>query len=72
VTNVILSASYDGGQTWSEPIQVNDNASAVDEFQPNLTVAAHGIVSNAFYDRRLPCRPQDQRRRRGPGSRSTR
>jgi hypothetical protein len=55
VDNVILSASYDGGQTWSEPIQVNDNASAVDEFQPNLTVAADGTVSNAFYDRRLPC-----------------
>jgi hypothetical protein len=55
VDNVILSASYDGGHTWSAPIQVNDNASAVDEFQPNLTVAADGTVSNAFYDRRLPC-----------------
>jgi hypothetical protein len=55
VANLILSASDDGGQTWSAPIQVNDNASAVDEFQPNLTVAADGTVSNAFYDRRLPC-----------------
>jgi hypothetical protein len=55
VGNVILSASFDGGETWSSPIQVNDNASLVDEFQPNLTVAADGTVSNAFYDRRLPC-----------------
>lgn len=55
VTNVILSASYDGGITWSQPIQVNDNASPVDEFQPNLTVAADGTVSDAFYDRRLAC-----------------
>jgi hypothetical protein len=55
VDNVILSASYDGGLTWSPPIQVNDNVSPVDEFQPNLTVAADGTVSNAFYDRRLPC-----------------
>jgi hypothetical protein len=55
VGNNILSASYDGGLTWSTPIQVNDNASPVDEFQPNLTVAADGAVSVAFYDRRLSC-----------------
>ena len=55
-TNVILSASYDGGFNWSPPIQVNDNTSAnVDEFQPNLAATANGIVSVAFYDRRLPC-----------------
>ena len=34
---------------------VNDNASPVDEFQPNLAVADSGTVSVAFYDRRLPC-----------------
>ncbi|HET8911226.1 MAG TPA: sialidase family protein [Ktedonobacteraceae bacterium] len=55
VGNNILSASYDGGLTWSGPIQVNDNASLVDEFQPNLTVASDGTVSVAFYDRRLSC-----------------
>jgi hypothetical protein len=55
VDNVILSGSFDGGQTWSAPIQVNDNVAPVDEFQPNLTVAANGTVSNAFYDRRLAC-----------------
>ena len=55
VTHVIMSASYDGGVTWSGPIQVNDNASHVDEFQPNLTAAANGTVSVAFYDRRLAC-----------------
>jgi hypothetical protein len=55
VGNNILSASYDQGRTWSTPIQVNDNASPVDEFQPNLTVAADGTVSVAFYDRRLSC-----------------
>jgi hypothetical protein len=54
--NVILSASFDGGLTWSKPIQVNDNATAkIDEFQPNLTVAPNGTVSVAFYDRRLNC-----------------
>ena len=54
--NLILSASYDGGQTWSAPIQVNDNANpGIDAVQPNLTAAASGRVSVAFYDRRLAC-----------------
>src|SRR5215471_2431256 len=55
VGNVMLTASYDGGATWTAPIQVNDNASPVDEFQPNLTVAPDGTVSVNFYDRRLAC-----------------
>ena len=50
-----MTASYDGGAKWSSPIQVNDNGRAVDEFQPNLSVAAYGIVSDAFYDWRLAC-----------------
>jgi len=53
--NVMLTASYDGGATWTGPIQVNDNASPADEFQPNLTVAPGGTVSVNFYDRRLTC-----------------
>src|SRR5204863_7827115 len=55
VVNVLLAASYDDGATWTSPIQVNDNATPVDEFQPNLDVAANGTVSVAFYDRRLAC-----------------
>jgi hypothetical protein len=55
VNNVLLSASYDGGVSWSSPVQVNDNQAAVDEFQPNLAVAANGTVSVNFYDRRLAC-----------------
>jgi hypothetical protein len=54
--NVILTASFDGGFTWSSPIQVNDNTGAkIDEFQPNLTTAPNGTVSVAFFDRRLAC-----------------
>ncbi len=55
VDNVMLTASYDGGATWTSPIQVNDNAGPADEFQPNLTVAPDGTVSVNFYDRRLAC-----------------
>ena len=54
--NQILSASFDGGQTWSAPIQINDNASrTVDTMEPNLTTAADGTVLAAFHDRRLAC-----------------
>lgn len=54
--NILLTASFDGGATWSAPVQVNDNVTAaVDEFQPNLAVAPNGTVSVAFYDRRLAC-----------------
>jgi hypothetical protein len=55
IGNILLTASYDGGTTWTTPIQVNDNATAVDEFQPNLAVAADGTNSVNFYDRRLAC-----------------
>lgn len=55
VSNVLLTASFDGGMTWSTPIQVNDNQSPVDEFQPNLAAAANGTVAVNFYDRRLAC-----------------
>ena len=55
VDNVLLSASYDDGATWSTPIQVNDNQAPADEFQPQIAVAANGTVSVNFYDRRLAC-----------------
>ncbi len=54
--NILLTASYDQGATWTFPIQVNDNSNpGVDEFQPNLAVASDGTVSVNFYDRRLAC-----------------
>ena len=60
--NILLTASYDRGQTWTGPIQVNDNAdSSVDEFQPNLAVGPDGTVSVNFYDRRLACPAQGTR-----------
>lgn len=67
VDNVLLSASYDGGATWTRPIQVNDNEAAVDEFQPNLAAAPDGTVSVNFYDRRLPCPAQGTAEATGAG-----
>jgi hypothetical protein len=67
VANIILVASYDGGNSWSSPIQVNDNAAPADEFQPNLAVAADGTVSVAFYDRRLACPASHSQEAKGAG-----
>jgi hypothetical protein len=53
--NEMLTASYDGGQTWTPAIQVNDNEKPAEEHQGNLAVAANGTVMVNFYDRRLPC-----------------
>ncbi len=58
VSNIWLTASYDRGQTWTAPLRVNDNTSAVDELQPNLaTDPGTGKIAVAFYDRRLNCPP---------------
>jgi hypothetical protein len=55
LSNVYLMASLDGGDTWSTPFQVNDNAGATEAMQPNLNVAPNGTVAVTFYDRRLAC-----------------
>jgi hypothetical protein len=55
VDNILLTASYDDANSWTTPIQVNDNASLADELQPNLSVSPTGTISVAWYDRRLAC-----------------
>ena len=55
LSNVYLKASYDGGQSWTTPILVNDNPVGSEALQPNLNVAPNGTVAVAFYDRRLAC-----------------
>jgi hypothetical protein len=58
LSNVYLTASYDGGTTWTTPTRVNDNPGPTEALQPNLDVAPSGTVAVAFYDRRLPCPAQ--------------
>jgi hypothetical protein len=55
LSNVYLTASFDGGHSWRAPILVNDNAGPTEALQPNLDVAPNGTVVDAFYDRRLAC-----------------
>ena len=65
--NELLTASYDGGSTWTPVIQVNDNAAPAEEHQGNLAVAASGTVMVNFSDRRLPCPAQGSAEAAGAG-----
>jgi hypothetical protein len=67
LSNVYLLASYDGGQSWTTPILVNDNAGPTEALQPNLDVAPNGTVMVAFYDRRLACPAQTDADAAGSG-----
>jgi hypothetical protein len=59
--DVKFSQSTDFGETWSQPIVVNDNANptATDQFQPQVAAGPGGAVAVNFYDRRADC-PADQ------------
>jgi hypothetical protein len=69
--NVFLVQSTDGGQSWSQPVAVNDDYASgkvADHFQPAVAAGPGGAVAVAFYDRRALCPsdasiiPQDQGR----------
>lgn len=50
--NVYLTHSTDQGQTWSAPLQVNDDGGLTDQWMPSVAVADDGVVGVMFYDRR--------------------
>jgi hypothetical protein len=52
--DVMMQASHDGGDTWSDQVRVNDDAedSGADQFFPSITVGGSGTVCLSFYDRR--------------------
>jgi len=55
--DVLLRASYDGGNTWGGPVKVNSDfqshvASGHDHYQPGVAVDNHGRVAVCWYDRR--------------------
>jgi len=56
--NVFLVQSTDGGQSWSQPVAVNDDylsGNVADHFQPAVAAGPGGAVAVAFYDRRASC-----------------
>lgn len=52
-TDIWFSRSEDGGDTWSSPLRVNDDASGKQQFMSWMTVdQANGTIWIVFYDRR--------------------
>jgi hypothetical protein len=59
--DTFLIQSTNGGQTWSQPVHVNDDwnsGKVADHFQPAVAAGPGGAVAVAFYDRRANC-PSD-------------
>lgn len=57
-SDVLLAKSTDRGQTWSQPVRVNDDPLGLqaDQFQPALAVSPKGDIHVLFYDRREDAR----------------
>ncbi len=53
VVNVYYRRSTDHGATWEAEIQLNDDGTTTDQWQPVLTVNNNGVVGVFWYDRRL-------------------
>ncbi|MEA3560042.1 MAG: sialidase family protein [Candidatus Thermoplasmatota archaeon] len=52
--DILLTSSHDGGDTWTEPVKVNNATQARDndQFFPATTVGYDGSIQIMFYDRR--------------------
>jgi len=50
--DILFSRSLDGGDSWSSPLRVNDDAGSSRQMMPMLTVDPGGGIHIAFYDRR--------------------
>ena len=50
--DIYLIRSTDGGLTWGSPVRVNDDATALDQFQPGIATKPNGEVAVFWYDRR--------------------
>jgi hypothetical protein len=50
--DVFFTRSSDGGETWSDPILLNEDATENDQFLPTISVNPNGVVDVSWYDRR--------------------
>ncbi len=51
-SNIFLLRSTNGGQTWEQPLKVNDDQTITDQWMPSVTVTSSGKVALLWYDRR--------------------
>src|SRR2546425_249772 len=52
-SDVRMSASKNGGDSWSRPAKVNDDGTSTDQFFPWIAAHPDGLVSIIFQDKRL-------------------
>ena len=50
--DVFYSRSFDGGETWSGPKRLNDDATTTDQFQPAIAFSDDGVLRAFWLDRR--------------------
>jgi len=52
--DIFLQHSIDDGETWSEPVRVNDDAvgNGIDQLSPALVINPDGVLAIVYYDRR--------------------
>jgi hypothetical protein len=54
-TDILFLKTNNGGQTWTDPVKINDDdyANGADQFHPWVSVDDQGVIHVIFYDRRL-------------------
>jgi hypothetical protein len=50
--DIFLIKSIDGGNTWSAPMKINDDATSCDQILPWMYIKPNGTIDIAWYDRR--------------------
>jgi hypothetical protein len=55
--DVVMITSEDGGETWSDPVRVNQDTTSADQFQGSIAVTKSGQLNVAYFDRRQDFRP---------------
>ncbi|HKZ93287.1 MAG TPA: PKD domain-containing protein [Candidatus Bathyarchaeia archaeon] len=52
-SDIMFTCSINGGDTWSTPVKLNDDATSNDQFFPAVAVDPLGSIKAAWFDRRL-------------------
>lgn len=58
--DILLRVSTDSGETWSEPVVVNDDIPGVPNFHPGISIAPNGRIDIAWLDFRNSPDPEDR------------
>lgn len=51
VVNVYYRKSTDNGATWGTEVQVNDDGTTTDQYQPSMSVGEGGVIAIGYYSR---------------------